>query len=176
MTPPTFALSDDWVTPDPIERDQITVPGGIVEVVTQLHRDRRVCAVDPDAPPWRFIAGATIMPPGGRSRPRGLTPLVRRAAVKRFRAMLTDRGFSSLSDAGSTVVDLTDGSMPVRHLRSRVRVADRAHPAVAMIGVLPTAEGWIVVAGASVLDHPDDPVDPEAVAPLLSRSIASVSL
>jgi hypothetical protein len=175
MDPPPLALSDDWAAIDPPEHDRISVPGGTVEIQMQLHRDLRVCSSTPARPPWRFIVGATISPPAGLSAPRGLTPVVRRAAVARFRGMLADRGFTSLHPEGTTSIATPDGATPLRRLRARVRIAGTEHPAVAMIAVFAASDGWVTAAGASVLDHPEDPVDPAAVPAVLTRGIASVS-
>jgi hypothetical protein len=44
-----------------------------------------------------------------------------------------------------------------------------------MIAVFAASDGWVTAAGASVLDHPEDPVDPAAVPAVLTHGIASVS-
>jgi len=175
MDPPSLALSDDWAALDPIEHDRIDIPGGAVEILTQLHRDLRVCAPDTDAPPWRFIAAAAIAPTGGLAAPRAITPVVRRAAVARFRQMLAARGFDSLADAGEPTVDLSGVQTPVRRLRARVRIGGTEHPAVAMMAVLPAGDGWHALAGASVLDLPDDPVAPAAVPSELLSALSTLS-
>lgn len=175
MDPPRLALSDDWAAVDPLDHDRIDIPGGAVEVLTQLHRDLRVCASDTDAPPWRFIAAASIAPTGALAAPRVITPVVRRAAVARFRKMLTARGFESLVDAGEPTVELSDVQTPVRRLRARVRIHGTEHPAVAMMAVLPAGDGWHALAGASVLDLPDDPVPPAAVPGELLSALSTLS-
>ena len=176
LDPPALALSADLVVIDPIEHYRVSVPGGTVEVIMRLHRDLRICSAAPETPPWRFIAGAAISPPLGLSVSRGLTPVVRRAAIRRFRAMLTDRGFEALEDEGRTTVETPAGPTPVRRLRARVLAADAHHQAVAMIAVLARDDGWAAIAGASVLDHPDDPVPAAAVPGVLTDAIGALRL
>ena len=176
MDLPALALSDDWAVIDPIDHDRVSVPGGTVEISMRLHRDLRVCSDAPTTPPWRFIAGAAISPPMGLSVSRALTPMVRRAAHRRFRDMLADRGFEALEGEGKTTVETLAGPAPVRRLRARVRVADTHHQAVAMIAVLARTEGWVAVAGASVLDHPDDPIPEAAVPGVLTDAIGTLRL